>query len=71
MDELINGILLIYHRPLSPGAGMIVDHIHATEQYSRFKVWTINTELGFPSGLRNLQFRIVVLHYSLFGGLPF
>ena len=34
-------------------------------------MWTVNTELGFPGALDALNFRIMVLHYSLFGWRPF
>ena len=66
-----NGILLLYHHWLAPNAPTIMEHVNAFGRYSRFKVWTVNTELGFPEGLRALDFRIIVLHYSLFGWLPF
>lgn len=67
----INGILLLYYHPVSANAPTIMEHVNAFRQYSRFKVWSINTELGFPSGLRELQFQIIVLHYSLFGTSPY
>jgi len=71
MDNRINGVLLIYHHLLTPAASMIMEHISAFERYSHFQVWAVNTEFGFPSGLHGLQFRVIVLHYSLFGWLPF
>jgi len=67
----VPGILLLYHHPLAPSAPTIMEHVRAFEQYSRFKVWAVNTELGFPGALEGLDFRIVVLHYSLFGWRPF
>lgn len=63
----INGILLIYHRVLSPDAATVMEHIDSFEKFSRFKVWKVNTELGYPKILNKLKFKIVVLHYSLFG----
>ncbi len=62
----VKGILHLYHHPLVKNASTIREHIFSFEQYSRFKVWSINTELGFPSLLKDLDFRIIVLHYSLF-----
>ncbi|OGP90883.1 MAG: hypothetical protein A2157_05410 [Deltaproteobacteria bacterium RBG_16_47_11] len=62
-----NGILLLYHHPLAPSASTIMEHVDAFGRYSRFKVWSINTELGFPEGLKTLSFQGILLHYSLFG----
>jgi hypothetical protein len=67
----IHGILLIYHHPISKDASTIYEHIHAFEAHSSFKVWIINTELGFPHALKNFSFDIYILHYSLFGSYPF
>jgi len=65
----IEGILVIYHRPaLVQDAVTVVDNIEAFGRYSRFKVWSVNTEYGFPPALGELRFRVLVLHYSLFGG---
>ncbi len=64
---MVNGILLLYYRPLTAGAPTILEHVSAIPSHSRFAVWTVNTALGFPRGLRDLDFRIIVLHYSLFG----
>lgn len=66
-NHYINGILLLYHHYLFHNAPTIMDHIKAFARHSKFKVWSINTELGFPEGLRKLRFQIIVLHYSLFG----
>src|SRR4030067_2209033 len=62
-----NGILLLYHHPLAPSASTVIEHVDAFGRYSRFKVWSINTELGFPEGLKTLSFQGILLHYSLFG----
>ena len=67
---MVNGVLHLYHRPIAraPGeADTVMDHIRSFGRYSRFGVWEVNTELGMPSGLRDLSFSAVVLHYSLFG----
>ena len=63
----VKGILLLYHHYLFHNAPTIMDHVMAFQRYSHFKVWNINTELGFPEGLKQLRFQIIVLHYSLFG----
>jgi hypothetical protein len=69
--QFINGILLLYHHPLRQSASTIMEHVNAFERHSRFRVWKVNVELGFPQGLRKLQFRALVLHYSLFGIWPY
>jgi hypothetical protein len=43
-----------------------MEHVDALKRYSRFNVWNVNTELGFPEVLKRVQFKILVLHYSLF-----
>jgi len=64
----IPGILVLYHVPFSrQGATTIVDNYSAFKRYSRFSVWEINTEYGFPKELSTLSFDVIVLHYSLFG----
>jgi hypothetical protein len=63
----VNGMLVLYHHSLHINAPTIMEHVEAFEQHSRFQVWNVNTELGFPEGLWDLQFQIMVLHYSLFG----
>ena len=70
MDK-IRGILLIYHHPLKSDAATIMDHVKAFGENSSFRVWTINTALGFPRALKRLRFSAIVLHYSLFGWYPF
>lgn len=44
-----------------------MEHIEAFGWHSQWKVWCVNTANGFPRGLNHLHFRIIVLHYSLFG----
>ena len=68
--DLVNGVLLLYHLPVWHGnANTIAEHANAFSRHSRFKVWSVNTALGFPNGLAALKFRIVVFHYSLPLGL--
>jgi hypothetical protein len=66
----VNGILLLYDHPLEPNAPTIMEHVEAFARHSRFKVWSVNTGLGFPKSLGELDFTTLVLHYSLFGSLP-
>ena len=67
----INGILLLYHLPLSQDAPTILENVNAFKAHSQFKVWNVNTHLGFPKSLANARFSTVALHYSLFGNWPF
>ncbi len=67
----ISGMLLLYHHPLAENAPTILEHVESFEKYSCFKVWKVNTELGFPPALEAMRFEIIVLHYSLFALLPF
>ena len=64
--QFVNGILLLYHHPLRQGASAITEHVNAFKKYSHFNVWNVNTELGFPEGLKRAQSKTLVLHYSLF-----
>ncbi len=64
-------MLVLYHHPLSADAATVMENVKSFEQHSQFKVWTVNTALGFPKSLRDLQFETLVLHYSLFGNWPY
>jgi Glycosyl transferases group 1 len=62
-------VVLLYHRPAVPwfeDATTVTDHIESFARYSRFRVWQVNTDLGFPPGLAKVPVAAVVLHYSLF-----
>jgi hypothetical protein len=64
------GVLVVYHRPAHrwfKDAATVREHIHSFRRYSRFPVWEINTDLGFPEGLREIEPSAVLLHYSMFG----
>ena len=67
----VDGILLLYHHYNLKNASTIMEHVNAFGRHSRFKVWSVNTELGFPKHLGNLRFSIIVLHYSLCGIPPY
>lgn len=72
MNELlIDGILLLYAHPYAENAPTIKEHVNAFKKYSKSRVWDVNTFAGFPKGLPKLEFRVIVLHYSLFGSYPF
>jgi hypothetical protein len=64
-------VVLLYHRPTArwaKDAATVTDNIESFGRYSRFPVWAVNTDLGFPPRLRDLPVGAVVLHYSLFHG---
>lgn len=65
--KTINGILLLYHHPLATNAPTIIEHVNSFRCHSQFTVWTVNTALGFPTTIERLRFRVILLHYSLFG----
>ena len=67
----ISGILVLYHHPLTADAATVMENVQAFERHSRFKVWTVNTALGFPESLRAMRFDTLVLHYSLFANWPY
>ena len=63
----INAILLLYHHPPATNAPTIMEHVNSFAAHSQFRVWAVNTALRFPPTIARLRFRIIVLHYSLFG----
>ena len=72
MTSLFTGdALVLFHHPLGSNAATIMEHVRSFETHSTFKVWSINTELGVPDGLNGCDFRVVILHYSLFGIYPY
>jgi hypothetical protein len=63
-------VVVIYHRPTHwwyKDASTVREHIHAFGRHSRFPVWEINSDYGFPPGLADVQPGAIILHYSLFG----
>ncbi len=64
-------MLLLYHLPLSRDAPTILENIKAFETNSTFRVYRVNTFLGFPKSLADMRFSVLAFHYSLFGNWPF
>lgn len=62
----VNGILVLYHF-IPPYAETVLEHALSFERHSRYPVWSLNTAERFPAALRGYRFKVVVLHYSLFG----
>jgi hypothetical protein len=67
---LVDGVLVVYHRPAAPwikDASTVREHLHSFSHHSRHRVWEVNVDIGFPRGLAELEFRAIILHYSVFG----
>jgi hypothetical protein len=63
-------VLLLYDRPpqrLFPDASTIMEHVRAFKRLSRFPVYELNVDEGFPRELTAIDPGAIVLHYSLFG----
>src|SRR3954453_927204 len=43
-----------------------MEHVRSLPRYSRFPVWSVNTQLGVPKALSRVRFAAIVLHYSVF-----
>lgn len=69
--EYTSDILLIYRHPPNQNAPTILEHVESFEKYSSYTIIKINSEFGFPIGLELYNFRVIILHYSLFGSYPF
>jgi hypothetical protein len=70
----VDGVLLLYHRPIPRwfrDASTVMEHVQAFGRYSRYPLWTVNTDTGFPEGIDGTDFSAVLLHYSLFGMGPY
>jgi hypothetical protein len=71
MKNIVPGILFIYRHSFQKNADTVLEHVNAFVQNSRYKIWYVNSETGFPKNLMKLKFGAIVMHYSLFGSLPF
>lgn len=45
-----------------------MDHIESFGRHSRYPIFMMNTDCGYPRILSKLNFDVVILHYSLFAG---
>lgn len=70
MKLKIKGALLIYNHGFISNASTIMENVNAFGKYSGFKTWAIDTTMGFPSRLADIDFAVVILHYSVLG-LPY
>jgi hypothetical protein len=67
----LRGGLLLYHFPSAfwfRDAATIMDHVGAFETYSRFGIEKLNTDAPLPPRIAELDFELIVIHYSLIGG---
>lgn len=63
-----NSILVLFtQKLLMSDASTIMENVHSFKKHSAFSVVELNTEYGFPSFLKNYDFSVIALHYSLFG----
>ena len=69
--SLNGGILLLYYHTLGSDAPTIMEHVNAFRNHSRLRIFPVNTVYGFWEGLRDIRFKAVIFHYSLFGSRPF
>jgi hypothetical protein len=63
-------VIVLYHRPTHrwyKDASTVREHIHAFRNYSRYPVWELNTDFGFPPALDDVRPGAIILHYSMFG----
>src|SRR5207244_4485151 len=58
----------LHYRDMQPVSSDVVDSYRSFREHSRYPVFSLNTCLGFPPGLARLNFRAVLLHYTLFYG---
>jgi hypothetical protein len=67
---MLRGGLLLYHFPNAfwfKNAATIMDHVGAFERYSRFGIQTLNTDFALPRAIAELDFQLVIVHYSVMG----
>ncbi len=66
------GVLLLYNRPprFVPDASNVVENINSFGRHSSHPVVNVNTNFGFPRGLRKVQFGAILVHYSVFASGP-
>lgn len=66
----VDAALLVYHRSVAPwkrDASTVMEHVGAFGSHSRHRIYEVNTDTGSPPGLAGLEFKAIILHYSLFG----
>jgi len=69
--QTTNAILLMYYHPPAAYAPTVMDSVNSFTKYSQFKVYPVNPNLGYPKALDDLQFKVIALHYSMFGSATY
>lgn len=69
--QTTNAILLMYYHPPTAYAPTVMDSIDSFSKYSQFKIYPVNPHLGYPKSLDSLQFKVIILHYSMFGSATY
>ena len=68
---MTKGALLLYFFPTAfwfRDAATILEHVRAFERYSQFEVRALTTDGPIPGDIAELDFQLVIVHYSIFGG---
>jgi hypothetical protein len=63
--EQVDGILLL-HSGLYPGPIDVAESVRDFERFSRFPVYPVDASFGYPPALDRMDFRVIVLHYTMF-----
>jgi hypothetical protein len=73
MRRHVGGILLLHaaHASARAYASTVAENVNAFVRHSRRPITAVSTRTGFPSSLQGLEFDVLVLHYSLFGIVPY
>jgi hypothetical protein len=67
----VRGGLLLYYRSSAfwrRGAATDMEHVEAFERYSRFGIQALNTDEPFPRRVAELDFELVIVHYTVPAG---
>jgi hypothetical protein len=65
---MVRGGLLLHHRPTAfwlPDYAMNLEHVRAFPRYSRFRIRTLNTDEPLPRRVAELDFELVIAHYTV------
>jgi hypothetical protein len=68
--RMTKGALLLYFFPTAfwyRDAATILEHVGSFERYSEFEIRPLNTDGPIPRDIAELDFQLVIVHYSIFG----
>jgi hypothetical protein len=69
--QMVRGGLLLHYRPTAfwlPDYATDLEHLRAFPRYSRFRVRTLNTDEPLPRRVAELDFELVIVHYTVPAG---